>query len=110
MSERSDAEIWIAGLDSRDWLIDGRPIRGQLALELWDDLDWAKAWVDMGPSIAGNPGPYWHVPRKGGETAHRLYPKILQTKWLPVIRRAIDDAVAQDRKRRDNHSASEATR
>jgi hypothetical protein len=29
-----------------------------------NNLDWENAWVDLGPSTAGNQGPYWHVPLK----------------------------------------------
>lgn len=31
-------------------------------------------FADGGPSPAGNPGPYLHVPRKGADTRHRVYP------------------------------------
>lgn len=46
---------------------------------LYNALDWRRAWVDKGPSPAGNAGPYWHVPcvaEPDDETVHRLYPKI----------------------------------
>lgn len=66
------------------------------------NLDWSKAHIDMGPSIFGNPGPYWHVPLKEtvidgvlydcGDTVHRLYPKLLLTKWLPLVPHAIVEA------------------
>jgi hypothetical protein len=41
--------------------------------------DWDEAWVDPGPSPAGNPGPYLHLPYAGDEgdwvgTRHRIYP------------------------------------
>ena len=78
---------WLRGLTHKDWLFDGDPIRK--GDKRFDDLDWSKAWMDMGPSPAGNLGPYWHVPRKVAETTHRLYPKVLKTKWLLVIRRAV---------------------
>jgi hypothetical protein len=39
----------------------------------WRGLDLADAWVDPGPSPAGNPGPYLKVPRDGGDTVHRIY-------------------------------------
>lgn len=80
---------WMEGLDHRDWLFDGHPIRGTEMLCAWGELDWTRAYVDMGPSIAGNLGPYWHVPRPSMETVHRLYPKVLTTKWLGVIREAV---------------------
>lgn len=31
-------------------------------------------FADDGPSPAGNPGPYLHVPRTNGDTTHRVYP------------------------------------
>lgn len=41
----------------------------------WSSLDWARAWKDNGPSPAGNPGPYLHVPYPREGTAHRIYPR-----------------------------------
>ena len=92
---------WFDGLTHKDWLFDGAPIRGRVMLARFANLDWPKAWVDLGPSIAGNPGPYWHVPLREtiidgeiydfGDTVHRLYPKVLLSKWLPVIRRACEE-------------------
>jgi hypothetical protein len=79
---------WREGLTHKDWLFDGSAIRGEYAIERFNHLDWSKAWVDIGPSIAGNPGPYWHVPMDDGDTVHRLYPKILVGKWLLMIRQA----------------------
>ena len=38
-------------------------------------FDWSRAVVDKGPSPAGNPGPYLHVPAGNGETWHRIYPR-----------------------------------
>lgn len=38
-----------------------------------EDLDWSNAWVDNGPSPAGNAGPYLHVPYPKGDTVHRIY-------------------------------------
>ena len=40
---------------------------------LWDDLDFGAAWVDKGPSPAGNQGPYLKVPRRSEESVHRVY-------------------------------------
>ena len=37
------------------WLLNGS--RTTANNELWVRLDWSKAWLDMGPSVAGNPGP-----------------------------------------------------
>ena len=39
-------------------------------------LDLAAAWVDPGPSPAGNPGPYLKAPRPRTDTVHRLYPRL----------------------------------
>lgn len=86
---------WLNGLTHKDWLFDGHAIRSKVMIERFDNLDWSKARVDMGPSIAGNPGPYWHVPLPSEETVHRLYPKFLKSKWLLVIRQAIKEAVEQ---------------
>lgn len=46
----------------------------------WDALDWSsdKIFVDGGPSPAGNPGPYLHVPDADGDCSHRIYPQ-----WQP---------------------------
>lgn len=92
---------WYDGLTHKDWLFDGAPICGRVMLARFANLDWSKAWVDMGPSIAGNYGPYWHVPLRetiidgdlydAGDTVHRLYPKVLQSRWLPLIRRACEE-------------------
>ncbi len=101
----SPLPTWLEGLDHRDWLFDGSPVRGKVMLARFNNLDWEKAWVDLGPSIAGNFGPYWHVPLKEtvidgdlydcGDTVHRLYPKLLMTKWLWLVRQAIDESVAR---------------
>lgn len=91
---------WHGALQPSDWLFDGSPVRGRVMLARFANLDWGNAWIDMGPSPTGNPGPYWHVPLKEtiidgevydcGDTVHRLYPKILTTKWLPLIRAACE--------------------
>jgi len=96
------AKIWRDGLSHKDWLFDGRPIRGQVMLARFENLDWDNAWLDLGPSIVGNPGPYWHVPLKRtvidgqvydlGDTVHRLYPKVLQSKWGMLILHACYEA------------------
>lgn len=41
----------------------------------WDSLRLEEAWIDPGPSPAGNPGPYLKVPRGTGahQTVHRVY-------------------------------------
>lgn len=85
---------WREGLTHKDWLFDGSPIRSDFMIERFNRLDWSKAWVDLGPSIAGNLGPYWHVSMDDGDTIHRLYPKVLQSKWMPLIRQACIDHAA----------------
>lgn len=96
------AKIWRDGLSHKDWLFDGRPIRGKIMEALFANLEWDKAWIDLGPSVGGNPGPYWHVPLKEtwidgeeyacGDTVHRLYPKVLQSKWGMLILHACNEA------------------
>lgn len=59
-------------------LIDGRPgIKN-----FWPLLDLGNAWIDPGPSPAGNPGPYLKVPLMQlaqseyfTDTVHRVYPR-----------------------------------
>ncbi len=53
-------------------LIDGGPAYERV----WSELDWSTAWVDEGPSPAGNAGPYLHVARPSHGTVHRVYPRI----------------------------------
>lgn len=88
---------WLQSLTPRDWLLDGHPIRGRAMIEAFNQLDWSKAWMDMGPSPTGNPGPYWHVPDSDGDATHRLYPK-LAPKWLPLVRRAVEETVETARR------------
>ena len=61
--------------------VDGRR-RGGIPLF---DLDLEQAWIDNGPSPAGNPGPYLHAPRMDStdrtkphpeETVHRIYSRL----------------------------------
>lgn len=59
----------------RNGLLDGR--RGGRVgwlRAIWDGLDWSSAVVDLGPSPAGNPGPYCKVPCPAEDTWHRVYP------------------------------------
>lgn len=96
------ARVWRKDLTHKDWLFDGSPIRGRVLMAYFDNLDWDKAWIDLGPSIAGNLGPYWHVPLKQtvidgevyacGETVHRLYPKVLQSRWALLVLHACNEA------------------
>lgn len=81
---------WLKGLTHKDWLHNG----SRCSAEQWGQLDWSKAFMDMGASPMGNLGPYWHVPDLDGDCVHRLYPKVLQSKWLLLIRRAISEARA----------------
>lgn len=81
---------WLEGLTHKDFLFNGT----KCSPEMWTELDWTRAYMDMGPSPAGNVGPYWHVPRPSDDTRHRLYPKVLRSKWLLLIRRAVEEAVA----------------
>lgn len=102
--ERADeiAKVWRDGLSHKDWLFDGRPVTGKVMIARFNNLDWGRAWIDFGPSIAGNLGPYWHVPLKktvidgevydDGDTVHRLYPKVLQSKWALLILHACNEA------------------
>jgi len=39
----------------------------------WCSLDFSAAFIDPGPSLTGNPGPYLKVPRRELETVHRVY-------------------------------------
>jgi hypothetical protein len=80
---------WLDGLGPQDFLLDGR----RCTPAQWASLDWKRAYVDMGPSPAGNLGPYWHVPYRhdDDELSARLYPKVLRSKWLGLIRQAIDE-------------------
>jgi hypothetical protein len=61
---------------ARNSLLDGAPIGRKGAVrEIWDGLDWSQAWIDPGPSPAGNPGPYFKVPCPAQGTVHRVYPR-----------------------------------
>lgn len=96
------AKVWREELSPKDWLFDGSPVRGRVMEERFKNLDWDSAWIDLGPSIAGNLGPYWHVPLKEtvidgdvydlGDTVHRLYPKVLQSKWALLILHACHES------------------
>lgn len=41
----------------------------------WTGLDFSDAFVDPGPSPAGNPGPYLKVARPAEDSRHRVYPR-----------------------------------
>jgi len=62
-------------------LVDGYPA----TQKVWDQLQFDRAWIDPGPSPAGNPGPYLKVPRRWredidvfDETVHRVYSRFCQ--------------------------------
>lgn len=54
------------------------------ALGAWPALDFSHAWVDRGPSPAGNPGPYLKVPDPSNGTVHRVYPRVQPGHYLWV--------------------------
>lgn len=66
---------------------DGRGWTKEARAQTWA---WDRAWVDPGPSPAGNVGPYLHVPWAGGDgdrwgdTVHRVYPRhqVGQRLWV----------------------------
>lgn len=89
------SRVWRDGLTHKDWLLDGSPIRGAHMLETFSGLQWEKAWIDLGPSVAGNLGPYWHVPDAEDDCVHRLYPKVLTTKWALLILHACNEATSR---------------
>lgn len=83
---------WYADLEMKDWLYDGNRM-GPRWRDAWKALDWSTARMDMGPSPAGNPGPYWHVTDKDGDCTHRLYPKLLHNPaHLIIVRQAVEEA------------------
>lgn len=55
------------GLSSRSQFM------GVPAEQFWKALDWENAWVDGGPSPAGNSGPYLKVPYPPEDSVHRIY-------------------------------------
>lgn len=57
----------------RNSFLDGTP---WTKLEKDATPDWENAWSDPGPSPAGNPGPYIHLPFPEFSTTHRIYPRI----------------------------------
>jgi hypothetical protein len=56
-------------------LVDGSPATPRF----WQGLDFSRATIDQGPSLAGYAGPFIHVPqlddRYGGDSVHRVYPR-----------------------------------
>jgi hypothetical protein len=39
------AEIWRDDLTYKDWLFDGSPIRGEVMIARFNNLDWDNAWT-----------------------------------------------------------------
>ena len=76
--------------DPKLWWLDGSPIKGERLMRIWAGLDWGHAFIDPGPSPAGNQGPYWKMPFPAEDTLHRLYPRIPE-KWLGLIQEAIEE-------------------
>ncbi|MEY9098848.1 hypothetical protein ABIA24_001757 [Sinorhizobium fredii] len=66
-------------LTPHNTLFDGRPWNKLTKAQEWN---WPEAWVDGGPSPAGNPGPYLKLPWLSGaadpfeHSVHRIYPKV----------------------------------
>lgn len=66
-------------LTPHNTLFNGRPWSKLAKAQEWD---WENAFVDPGPSPAGNPGPYLKLPWLSGDadpfegTTHRIYPKV----------------------------------
>lgn len=66
-------------LKPHNTLFNGRGWSKDAKAQSWD---WENAWVDPGPSPAGNPGPYLKLPWLAGDddpwedTVHRIYPVI----------------------------------
>jgi len=63
-------------------------------------FDWSTAYVDQGPSPAGNPGPYLHADLIGGDTTHRIYPRYspgdliwVRETWSPWADKLTKDVV-----------------
>lgn len=55
-------------------LVDGT---GKGIRKMWPELRLdGEAWVDKGPSPAGNAGPYIKAPHRNGDTVHRVYSRI----------------------------------
>jgi len=57
-------------------MTDAHIITGDARVVLAELPDLAGAWIDPGPSPAGNPGPYLKARRLGPDrTVHRIYPR-----------------------------------
>jgi len=76
----------------RNCLVDGYAT----GAKRWSELDIASpdAFVDPGPSPAGNNGPYLKVPARAGDTWHRVYPRVqvgdriwVRETWGEFVRR-----------------------
>ena len=58
----------------------------------WSQLQFDKAWIDPGPSPAGNPGPYLKVPHAANGTVHRVYSRVQvgDRLWIREACRAVE--------------------
>jgi hypothetical protein len=65
-------ERWNTAPDGDTWA----GFFGLPGYEFHAGLDWDSAWVDGGPSPAGNLGPYLKVPYPPEDTVHRVYSRI----------------------------------
>lgn len=65
--------------------VDGSPGHG-FSVEWWAACDWSKAYVDPGPSPAGNAGPYLHVANRIADTVHRIYPRVRRGRVTGFVR------------------------
>jgi hypothetical protein len=63
-------------------LFDGRKWQNKVAD---DDVDFATAWIDQGPSPAGNPGPYLKARWSYGKIYHPPSTEILVSRLYPRI-------------------------
>lgn len=73
-------------------------VDGTRSRKLYADLDFSQAWVDNGPSPAGNPGPHLKAPRISEDTVHRVYPQwqVGDRIWAREALRWKDDYIVYD--------------
>jgi hypothetical protein len=76
--------------------LDGSPA----SRDRWSELDFTapEIFVDEGPSPAGNPGPYLHVPAPADGTRHRIYPRMQPGDrfWVREAWRVVEDGGTPD--------------
>jgi len=83
--------------------IDGHKLRTPLGYplkEFWGLLDWESAYVDQGPSPAGNTGQYLHVPFPKEGTVHRIYPDYPREGDVFYVKQALTDSSGKGRSAR----------